>query len=47
MDYVPIGWDLYALSKLNLLILIVIFLVIFLPILVINRIKILDSIKFS
>ena len=47
MDYVPIGWDLYALSKLNLLILIVIFLVIFLPILVINKIKILDSIKFS
>tara|TARA_A100001011_G_scaffold24359_2_gene24217 strand:- start:1476 stop:2699 length:1224 start_codon:yes stop_codon:yes gene_type:complete len=47
MDYVPIGWDLYALSKLNLLILIIIFLVIFLPILVINRIKILDSIKFS
>ena len=47
MDYIPIGWDLYALIKLNLLIFIVIFLVIFLPILVINRIKVLDSIKFS
>ncbi len=47
MDYVPIGWDLYTLSKLNLLIFFVIFLVIFLPILIINRIKVLDSIKFS
>jgi len=47
MDYVPIGWDLYVLSKLNLLVFVVIFLVIFLPILVINRIKVLDSIKFS
>lgn len=47
MDYVPIGWDLYTLSKLNLLVFFVIFLVIFLPILIINRIKVLDSIKFS
>ena len=47
MDYVPIGWDFYTLSKLNLLVFIVIFLVIFLPILIINRIKVLDSIKFS
>ena len=47
MDYVPIGWDFYTLSKLNLLVFFVIFLVIFLPILIINRIKVLDSIKFS
>ena len=47
MDYVPIGWDLYTLSKLNLLVFFVIFFVIFLPILIINRIKVLDSIKFS
>ena len=47
MDYVPIGWDLYTLSKLNLLVFFIIFLVIFLPILIINRIKVLDSIKFS
>ena len=47
MDYVPIGWDLYTLSKLNLLVFFVIFLVIFLPIFIINRIKVLDSIKFS
>ena len=47
MDYVPIGWDLYTLSKLNLLVFFVIFLVVFLPILIINRIKVLDSIKFS
>lgn len=47
MDYVPIGWDLYTLTKLNLLVFFVIFLVIFLPILIINRIKVLDSIKFS
>ena len=35
------------LSKLNLLVFFVIFLVVFLPILIINRIKVLDSIKFS
>lgn len=47
MDFIPIGWDFYALFKLNALVFIVTFLVIFLPILIINRIKVLDSIKFS
>ena len=47
MEYVPISWDFTSFFQLNLLIFLIIFMAMFLPIIIINKIKILDSIKFS
>ena len=47
MEYVPISWDFTSFFQLNLLIFLIIFMAMFLPIIIINKIKTLDSIKFS
>lgn len=47
MEYVPISWDFTSFFQLNSLIFLIIFMAMFLPIIIINKIKILDSIKFS
>ena len=47
MEYVPISWDPILFFQLNIIIFIIIYLVMFIPILIINKIKILNSIKFN
>ena len=47
MEYVPIAWDFIDIMELNLIVFVVIYIVMLVPILIINRINILDSIKFN
>jgi len=47
MEYVPISWDFISFFQLNLTIFLITFMSMFLPVIIINKIKILDSIKFS
>ena len=47
MEYVPIAWDSIDIMELNLIVFVVIYIVMLVPILIINRINILDSIKFN